>query len=457
MIDRTKAPLSKNKIDFGLSNNFTIPKIKLFHSANGSEIYFIKKDKLPIVYFTVLFFSGSKYDPTEQKGLAFLTSLLIDEGAGEYDALQLNNEIEKLGTVLNIGVNHDTFSFSILSLKENFIRSFELLSKILNEPKFEEKDFTREKKKVLDKILQLKDEPSYIANTAFYKQIFGENYYAFPEIGYEKFIQNILNDDVKKFYDKYLRNTKRKYIVVGNISEEEILKLIDKHFASQTNDIDEVLFELPIRSKTKFYFIHKVDSAQGEIRIGHIAKTKNSSDYYATKIMNTILGGQFSSRINLNLRERKGFTYGAHSFFNYFKKAGYFEVATAVNIQNVGDAVSEILFELNNIRENITKEEIDFAKSYLIKRFPSNFETYTQLVQNIFSIILHSLPIDYYEHYIPNIDSTTNEEIIKAAKQNIFPNELVVLTVGDKNKLLPQFMNLAEEVIELDIYGNRFK
>lgn len=449
MIDRTKPPQPSDKI------SFEIPKIKLLHSANGTEILYIKKDKLPMVYCTILFFSGSKLDPTNQKGLAFLTSLLIDEGAAEYDALQLNNEIEKLGTILNINVNHDTFSFSILSLKENFERSFELLSKILNEPKFEEKDFLREKKKVLDKILQLRDEPSFIASSAFDKQIFGDNYYAYPEIGYDETVNNISNNDVIEYYKNYLQNSERKFIVVGNISEEEILQLTDKHFSFETLSIIEPEFVQPKKSKTKFYFVHKAESAQGEIRIGHISKTRTSPDYFATLIMNTILGGQFISRINLNLREQKGFTYGAHSSFNYFQKAGYFEIDTAVNIENVGEAVSEIFTELNNIQKNISKEEIELAKSYLIKRFPSNFETYAQLTRNISLLVIHSLPFDYYENYIQIIDSVTDDEIIDAARQNIYPNELSVLVVGDKNKILPQLKNLSEEVIELDIYGNR--
>jgi len=448
MIDRTKVPLPSENI------SFEIPKINYFTSSKGHEIFYTRKEKLPIVSFSIVLFSGSKFDNENQNGLALLTSFMIDEGAGKYDAFQLSNEFEKLGTIFSITVNHDTFSFSILSLKENFERSLELLSIILDEPHFEEKDFQREKKKLLDKIKQLKDEPSYIASTAFDKQIFQDCYYSYPSIGYEQTVNNITLDDVKDFYVKYIKNSKKKFIAAGCLSENEISNLIDKYFTSNKILIPEVKLKLPEKSVTKYFIVHKENSAQGEIRIGHLDGLRKSPDYFANKLMNSILGGEFFSRINLNLRERKGFTYGAHSSFNYYQNAGYFEISTAVNIENVGESISEILFELNNIKQSITKEEINLAKSFLIKHFPSNFESYTQLAQSIALLLIHNLPLNYYNEYIHNIESVTEEEIINAAKKNIHLDELTILVVGDKNKILPQLKTMTNELIELDIYGN---
>ncbi len=447
MIDRTKAPVPSDNI------TFEIPQINNFISSNGYEIFFTCKEKLPIVSFNVILFSGSKYDPENKNGLALLTSFLIDEGAGKYDAFQLSNEFEKLGTIFSITVNHDTFALSILSLKENFERSLELLSIILNEPRFDEKDFQREKKKLINKIKQLKDEPAYIASTVFDKQIFQECYYAYPSIGYEHTINNITLDDVKEFYNKYIKNSKKKFIAAGYLQQEEISRLIDKYFTSNEIILPELELKLPKKTSTKFFIVHKENSAQGEIRIGHLDGLRKSPDYFANKLMNSILGGEFFSRINLNLREKKGFTYGAHSSFNYYQKAGYFEISTAVNIENVGESVSEILYDLNNIKQNITLEEINLAKSFLVKHFPSNFESYTQLSQSIALLIIHNLPLNYYNEYINKIESVTEEEIIDAAKKNIHSDKLTIVVVGDKNKILPQLKMLTNELIELDIYG----
>jgi zinc protease len=447
MTDRTQAPAPKGNI------TFEIPAIELLKTSNGIDVHFVEKNKLPIVQLIVMFSGGSKFDPADKKGITYLTSLLIDEGAGEFDAFQLNNEFEKLGSVLGITSDHDSFSFSLTSIKENFYRSFELLSKIINEPRMDEKDFEREKKKLLDRILQLKDEPSYIASTAFDKLIFDGNYYSLPEPGFESTVEKITLDDVKNFYRNTLLQSEIKLIAVGNISKEEISGLVEKFLPKNINNIEEPEYIKPIRGETKFYFIDKEDSAQSEIRIGHLSKNRDAEDFYATRIMNTILGGQFSSRINLNLREQKGFTYGASSAYNYMKNAGYFEVSTSVNIQNTGEAVSEILRELDLIKSNIKKEEIDFAKSYLIKQFPAKFETYTQVARNIVPLITHSLPMDYYNGYSLKLNSVSAEEIIKSANDNICIDNLIVLVVGDKKIIEPQLSAITKNLIELDIYG----
>ncbi|MBI1937064.1 MAG: insulinase family protein [Ignavibacteriales bacterium] len=449
-VDRSTPPESGEKI------SFEIPQIKVLELNNGIEIYFVQKDKLPIVQTFAMTFSGSRLDPSDKKGLAFLTSLLIDEGAAEYDALQLNNEIEKLGSVLMISSDHDNFSFSLLSLKENFERSVELFSKIILRPRFEEKDFNREKKKTLDRLIQLSDEPSFIASSAFEKQIFQNVNYAFPEIGYPETVATISNEDVIGFYKNFIEEADIKIVVVGALDENELIDLFEKYLSGwrQKRGSVEALPALQ-RSATKFFFCHKQDSAQAEIRIGHLSKNRNAGDFYSARIMNTILGGQFSSRINLNLRERRGFTYGAGSSFDYYKDAALFEVSTAVNIKNTAEAITEIFNELKGIKENISEEEINFAKSYLIKQFPSRFETYTQIAKNISPIIIHSLPVDYYNSYTADLDKVTSGEVKLAAEENIFPDQSVVIAVGDKKEILPQLKTLSDDIIELDIYGNR--
>lgn len=449
-IDRSVPPQAGGKI------SFEIPQIKVLALANGIEIYFVKKEKLPIVQTFAMTFSGSRLDPPDKKGLAFLTAQLIDEGAGEYDTLQLNNEFEKLGTVLSVSADHDNFAFSLLSLKENFERSVELLSKIILQPRFEQKDFEREKKKNLDRLIQLSDEPSYIATTAFEKQIFQTADYAFPEIGYPQTVGNISNEDVIGFYKNFIAAADIKLIVVGALGENELIDLFEKYLSAWKHRISSINEALILqRMPAKFFFCNKQDSAQAEIRVGHISKNRNADDFYSARIMNTILGGQFSSRINLNLREKRGFTYGAGSSFDYYKDAALFEVSTAVNIKNTAEAITEIFNELKGIKENISEEEINFAKSYLIKQFPSRFETYSQIAKNISPLIIHSLPVDYYNSYAESLERTTGDEIKLAAVENIFPEQSIVLAVGDKKEILPQLKTLSDEVIELDIYGNR--
>lgn len=450
MINRNVAPKESEKIDF------QIPEIKVLKTENNLEIYFVKKDKLPIVFSFASCFAGSKNDPLDKKGLAYLTSLLIDEGAGQFDSLQLSDEFEKLGSVFSTSVQHDSNDFSLLSLKENFERSFFLLSQILTKPHFEQKDFEREKKKLLDRILQLKDDASYVASSIFERIIFKNSFYELPEFGFANTVQNISNEDVVNFYQNNFAKNKIKLFVVGNIEESELLQIVESNLSDlkEKSDVDNK-FIIPNLSKKTFFLIDKKDSPQSEIRIGHLAKKRNAEDYYPTRIMNTILGGQFSSRINLNLRENKGYTYGASSSFGYYKEAGIFEVNTAVNIENTANAIREIFYELDAIRKNISDKEIDFAKSYLIKQFPSKFETYSQIEKNVESLVVHSLPLDELKTYQNKIEAVPNEEVITAARNNIFPDKLVIVIVGDKDKISQQLKNeFGVDAIELDNEGN---
>jgi zinc protease len=450
MFDRSITPLP------GKSLTFKIPEIQRLKLTNGLDISYARKDKLPIVYTEIIVFSGAKLDPYEKKGLSYLTSLLIDEGAGEFNSLQLNEEFQKLGSILSITSNHDTIILSVLSLTEYFHRSLELLSKIILQPRFDERDFNREKKKVLDRILQLKDEPSFIASSVFEKKVFDKTCYAFSEIGYENTVKEITNDDIRNFYTNTITASNAKAVVIGNIKETDAMELFNEHFNNwNTSSDNEQLLILPERGKTTCYFVHKADSTQTEIRIGHISKKRNAEDYYAARIMNTILGGQFSSRINHTLREVKGFTYGANSSFHYYRESGLFEVSTAVNIENTGEAILDILNELKNIREDISSEEIEFAKSYLIKQFPAHFETYTQIAKNFESLIIHSLPKDELKIYTDKLAGVKNEEVQSAAVNNVHPDELVIIAVGDKDKIYNQLKDVfGNDPLELTLQGN---
>ena len=371
--------------------------------------------------------------------------------------MQLSDEFEKLGTVFSISSDHDKTVISILTLKEYLARSLELLSNILFQPRFEEFDFEREKKKTLHKILQLKDEPSFVASSAFERRVFRNTFYDAPEIGFERNIESITNTDVKNFYQNNFLGAGLKTIIVGSLSESEAEDMLNKNLGRwQSLELGQNNFIQPSLAATEYFIIDKKDSAQSELRIGHIAKKRNSEDHFAARIMNTILGGQFSSRINLNLRERKGFTYGAGSAFHYYKESAMFQVSTAVNIENTGESIKEILSELNGILQKISSEEIDFAKSYLIKQFPARFETFPQIAKNIESLIIHSLPLNELNLYTSKIEQTSEEEIRKAGPENIKPDKLVILAVGDKKKLLPQIKeHTGNFPIELDIDGNQ--
>ncbi len=453
LIDRTKKPSEDGTIKFNL------PKINKFSLSNGLNILFVEKNDLPIVQFNFIIDAGSKLDPAGKKGLATLTSMLIDEGAGEFDALSLDSELEKLGSIFSTGVDHDTFNISLLTLKENLDRSLYLFKLILTEPNFEEPDFERERKKLVTKILQLKDEPSFIARSVFEKITFSNSSYSFPGIGLQDDLITLSKNDIVNFYKKNITVTNSTLIVVGNITKDQLRDKLEKYFGGWTSK-GENRFDMKgiSRNKSKIFVVNKTGAAQSEIRIGHISKGRNAPDFLAKSVMNIILGGQFTSRINLNLREKNGFTYGANSSFLYNKMMGYFVVSTAVESKNTIASISEILFELKNIRKNIKTEELEFAKSYIIKGYPALFETYLQIANNLAMLIIYNLPENYFNNYIDNINKITLEKIIQAAINNIFPDSVNILIVGDRDVILPKIKELDEfEIVELNLNGEQIK
>jgi zinc protease len=209
------------------------------------------------------------------------------------------------------------------------------------------------------------------------------------------------------------------------------------------------------KQNSKFYFIHQENAAQSEIRIGHLSNKRTEPDYFAKSIANSVLGGQFSSRLNLNLREAKGFTYGIHSTFIYYKNVGYFEISTSVNGKDTAESISEINKELAGIKLEISDNEIDFVKSYFIKRFPATFETNSQIVNSLSNLVKFSLPENYFDNYIQNISNCSKAEIEKSIIEHFRQDELIYLVVGDKEVVIPQLKQITNlEIIELDVEGN---
>ncbi|MFA6596275.1 MAG: pitrilysin family protein [Ignavibacteriaceae bacterium] len=450
MIDRTTPPPILEHATFHL------PKIQQIISARGMTGLFIQKAKLPMVQFNFIVSTGCVLDGEGKSGLANLTAILIDEGAGGLTALELNNQFELLGSSIQISINHEFMYFSVLSLEDKFEETLSLLSKILTEPHFEESEFLREKSKVLAQLLQLKDEPDSIADRIYEEQVFGpDNKQGHFTLGKEKDIESLINEDVKDFYRAFILSGKAGFVCAGSLDTGVLKKYIDLYldkFGEEKN-VTTPLFPLRVK-KRSLMFVHKQDAQQTEIRVGNLCSKRSDKDFYAKAVMNTILGGQFNSRINYKLRETKGYTYGATSYFAYRKEHGYFLLTTSVQSEHTIEAIQDIFYELNQIKETISEEELDAAKLSIIRRFPSNFETYYQLAFGLNTLYTYALQPSYFDEYIPNVKAVTLDGALRAAKKNIIDSEMVVVLVGDKSKFVNQLEEFGfEEIIEMNEDG----
>lgn len=443
-MDRTSPPVINGNITFKL------PDEKKLKTANGIEVRFIKKDELPIINLNILIEAGSKLDPGEKQGLAYLTSLMIDEGAGEYDSIEFNKQINLLGSSFGISCDNDYFYISLLTLTEKFEQSLELVSLVLKQPKFGMEDFEREKKKLLNILLQAQNDPEDVAHKVFESKVYGTaNKYGNSIPGSIESIEKITLEDVKNYYNGRIIKNKPVIIITGNIDETTLLNLLNEKFSFIISTETATETEYSIKTNpTKVFVVDKPDAPQTEIRIGHPVNHRNSPDYYARLLVNMILGGQFSSRLNANLREEKGLTYGVHSFFSYNKMGGYFCVSTSVDTEKTYEAVSEIINELNGMRKGISDSELEFAKSSVIKKYPLNFETYGQISGNMTNKFIYNLENDYFDTFTKRIKNTGNDEVLEAARNNLKPDSLVIVLVGNKDVIMKQIASFPGIPIE---------
>ena len=433
-LDRSQKPQTNGEI------KFEIPSVKTFNLENGLKIFFCEKNDLPIIRINLLVNSGSRFDPIKYKGLSNLLTMCIDEGAGNLNALQLSDEFEMLGAQFSVASNSDISFVSLQVLSENFPPALKLLKSIITEPHLNENDFQREKRKVQVRLNQVKIEPDYIADTSFEHFLFGKECpYSYPVLGVEENIKNIINENVRDYYQKKFTPKNSTLVVVGNINSKSLDKILQEEFTGWDNVSTITLPELNLNKPgRKVIIVNKSGSVQTEIRTGHLSSKRSETDFFHKQLINLVLGGQFSSRLNLNLREKHGYTYGIHSSFSYLKEAGYFGVSTSVSIENTANALREIFSEIKKIEEGLTEEEISFAKSSIARKFPSNFETYRQISGNISNSIIHNLPDDYFDTYVQKINSLRLNEVNKIAATSIYPEELLTVVVGDSKKLLAQ-------------------
>lgn len=449
-LNRSKKPAPTGEIKFKL------PQIERFKLKNNLKVLFVRKENLPLLRFNLISESGSKIDPLEKKGLANLFTMVLDEGAGKFNAIELSEEFDVIGSRFGINCFNDNIRLTLQALTENLDRSLELFGTILLQPHLDKKSFERERRKILTSIQQLQDSPEDIADIAFDKLVFGEgNPYAYPVFGYKDDINNISIGDIRSIYENNFDPANSTLVVVGDSTCQELEEKLNNYLSSwkSTAQIKEPE-KITKEGKLSVYLIHKEGSVQSEIRIGHLSGKRNGKEFFAKHLLNLIIGGQFSSRINLNLREDKGYTYGATSRFNYLKDASQFLVSTSVGSENTGNAIKEILKELIKIENGVTDTELDFARSSVIRRYPGNFETHGQITTNLASLVLYSLPDNYFDTYIDSLNNLKIEDVNKAGLENIHPDRLSILVVGDKNSVLKQMKELnISGVIEPDIWG----
>jgi zinc protease len=345
-------------------------------------------------------------------------------------------------------------------LTKNFDRALDIYTDVITNPIFPNQEVENLKRRTLVGLLQQKDNANAISNIAYSTVLYGKNhpYGAAPN---EASIKAIAQPEIQRFYETFYRPNNAALIVVGDVTLNELLPKIEKAFANwKPADVPAVSMPtVAARDKAAIYIVDKPGAAQSVISIGQVGVPRTTEDYFALQVMNSILGGQFTSRVNMNLREEKGYTYGARSGFDWRRGAGPFSASAGVQTAVTKESVAEFLKELRGIRGEIpvTAKELEYNKQSLIRRFPAGFETVDQIGAQLANMVIYGLPDSYFNDYISKINSVTIEDVNRAANKYLDPAKMAIVVVGDRKLIEPRLRELQDVgtiITFLDVEGN---
>lgn len=425
---------------------------------NGINVMGVTTSETPTVTLTISLDGGMLLDPKGKAGTAYLTALMLNESTLHYSNEELANELAKLGSSIRFSASGRYSQVYVSSLTKNISSTLSLLKEKLLYPAFLESDFARMKERVLQGLQQQAKTPSSLAQRARDLVLYGENNrVSLPDEGTFETIQAISLDDIKAFYSRYYSPAKASVVVVGNMAPSAVTQSLD--FVEQWQGEDYVFVdysEFPNYNENQVFLVDSPSAVQSVVYIVKRGLPFDATgDYFKSRLMNFPLGGGFNSRINLNLREDKGITYGANSAFMGGKTLGWFEVSTDLTAANTADGITEVFNEIQRyVNEGVTDEELSFMRNAFTLSDALEFETPTSKARFLRQLQSYGLEKDFRTKQVDIINSIDNAEINALASKYLDSEKLQIIVVGDKNTILPQLKSLNMPIIELSVDTN---
>ncbi|MER3498288.1 MAG: peptidase M16 [Chitinophagaceae bacterium] len=438
-----------------------VPKVWRKNLDNGIKMIGTESTELPIVTLQITIPGGHLMQANEldKVGLANFFAVMMTEDTKNYTAEQMQVELQKLGSQINVSSSLDGITFTVQSLKKNLEPTLALLKERMFNPKFTETAFNRNQMQILESFKQMKSQPATVASDVIAKINYGpNNILALNENGTEVTVKNITLQDIQHYYDNYMTTQNTKVVVVGDIKENEIVPKL-----AFLNDLPKKKIEFPAVDaapkkpvQSTIYLVDIPKAAQTEFRVGYATGLKYDAtgEFYKAGLMNFALGGGFNSRLNILLREEKGWTYGARSTFTGDEYSGEFEFSSGIKADATDSALAVVVSTLKEYQQNgIHPEELVFMKSAIGQRDALRFETSQQKAGFIRNILDYNLPTNYTEIQAKILKSITKKEIDALAQKYIDPARLNMLLVGDKAKIIEGLKKLDYPIVELDVDG----
>ena len=453
-LDRTKVPPP------GKSPVLTVPAWTKTQLANGATLIVSERHNLPLVSFTITFVGGSnQFEPANRKGVASMTATMLSEGTTTKTGDQISDALQMLGTGVGSGVGGEEGSIGFVSTATNFEPTLAILADMMMNSVFPPEALERLRGRTLVSLTQARDQPTVVGAQVFAKILYGDAHPYGQRIT-ETSVKAITRDDIVAFQKAYYQPGRAIITVVGDVTAAKVKNALDKSLGGWAKGGEKPSFsypQLPQLQPAKIYLVDKPGAAQSVVNIGLPGPPRNTPDYFALQVLNTILGGQFQSRLNANIREQKGYSYGVRSGFNYGRGPGAFNAGGSIFSAKTDAALIEFMKELQGIvgEKPVTDEEIKTAKESLIQGLPQRFASVSAINNSITSLAVQNLPDDYYQTYASKVSAVTKEDLLRVAKRYIDLKNLAIVIVGDRATIETTLKatNIAP-ITYLDIDGN---
>jgi zinc protease len=379
--------------------------------------------------------AGAVAEDTGREGISRLTARSLLEGTARRSGDELTESLERLGASLDADAEWDSATLTMTVLTSRLDEAMALVAEVMLEPAFPERELERLKAERQAEILQRRAEPRGLADEMFTRFLYAsDSRYALPDGGSATSVSAVSPADIAQFHATRYRSGSSTAIIVGDIGVDDALRVVRSRFERWSSHAAAAARadDRPARRTRAVHLVEKTDAPQSELRMGHVGLPRTHPDYFAAMVMNLLLGGLFSSRINLNLREAHGYTYSAFSSFDWRRQAGPFLVSSAVRSDVTAAAAREIMTEIDRMHaEKVSAEELSLATSYLEGVFPIRYETTAAIARALAGMVIYGLPEDYFDTYRDRVRAITASDVLRAAREFLHPGELQLVAVGD--------------------------
>jgi zinc protease len=403
--------------------------------SNGLSVWLLEAHEVPLVQVNLLVRAGGGDDPRGKFGVASLTANMLDEGAGGRTALQIADDVDFLGATLQIISSFDATSLRLNVPVSTLGDALPTLANVALRPTFPADELERVRQETLTGFLQKRDNPADIASLAFARSVFGLHRYGADLAGTDETLKAITADDLRAFHETAYAPSRATLIVVGDITIDAVAPLLEAQFgrwADRDGSTRPSVPAAPQLTKRQITIVNKPGAEQSQIRIGSVGVARNTPDYFTLQVMNTILGGSFTSRLNQNLREQHGYSYGARSLFDMRLAAGPFWAGAGVQTDKTAEALVEFFNEFAAIRKQVSDEELHRGRNFVALSLASQLETIDDLSSRIEELVTYALPANYYNTFVDNVEATTRDSVRRAADLHMRPERFSVVVVGDQ-------------------------